>query len=106
MRICPVGYIKKRVPGGKVGGRERDGQRSDRRPSFGRVIVDARRSFLGIGVVIETATHFQQLDDGDLVAVGHACDVLRYRIVPRVGFLPKGCSRPSPARRNLRALYS
>ncbi len=45
------------------------------------VTVQARRKFGGIGVIVETAAHFQQLGDGDVVAVGHARDVLGHRIV-------------------------
>ena len=33
------------------------------------------------GVVVEAAAHLQQFGDGDVVAVGHARDVLRHRIV-------------------------
>ena len=50
-------------------------------PDPGRVMVHACRDFGGIGVIVETAPHFQQLGDGDLVAVGYARDVLRHRIV-------------------------
>ncbi len=60
--------------------RERDGQQFVRGPNLGRVTVDARREFGGIGVVVEAAAHFQQFGDGDVVAVGHARDVLRHRI--------------------------
>ena len=51
--------------------RERNGQQFVRGPNLGRVTVNARRDFGGIGVVVEAAAHFQQLGDGDVVAVGH-----------------------------------
>jgi hypothetical protein len=34
-----------------------------------------------VGVIVETAAHFEQLADGDFVAVGHARDVLGHRII-------------------------
>ena len=60
--------------------RECNGQQFVRGPNLGRVMVHARRDFGGIGVVVEAATHLQQLGDSDVVAVGHARDVLRHRI--------------------------
>ena len=57
--------------------RERDGQQLVRGPDLGRVTVDGRRELGGVGVVVEAAAHLQQLGDGDVVAVGHARDVLR-----------------------------
>ena len=60
---------------------ERDGQHFVRGPDLGRVSVEACRDLGCIGVVVEAAAHLQQLGDSDLVAVGHARDVLRDRIV-------------------------
>jgi hypothetical protein len=57
--------------------RERDGQQFGRGPNLGRVTVQACRDFGGIGVIVDAATHFQQLGDGDVVAVGHSREVLR-----------------------------
>jgi hypothetical protein len=39
-------------------------------------VVGALRELWGIEVVVETAAHIQQLGDGDVVAIGHARDVL------------------------------
>ena len=61
--------------------RERDGQHLLCGPDLGRVTVHAGREFGSIGVVVEAAAHLQQFGDRDVVAIGHARDVLRDRIV-------------------------
>ena len=66
----------------KVGrARERDGQQLLCGPDLGRVTVHAGRELGSISVVVEAAAHLQQFVDRDVVAVGHARDVLRDRII-------------------------
>ena len=60
---------------------EGDSEELRRDPDFSWVLVHARRYFGSVGVVVEAAAHLEQLCDGDLVAIGHARDVLRDRIV-------------------------
>ena len=50
-------------------------------PNLGRVSVYGLRDYGVVRVVVEAAAHFQQLGDGDVIAVGHVRDVLRDWIV-------------------------
>jgi len=47
-----------------------------RGPNLGWVCVCGRRDYGVVGVIVETTAHFQQLGDGNLVAVGHSRDIL------------------------------
>src|SRR5205823_13220641 len=52
-----------------------NGQQLGWGPNPGRVMVHTLPDFGGIAVVVETATHVQQLGEGDVVAIGHTRDV-------------------------------
>src|SRR4029077_16818 len=52
-----------------------------RGPNLGWVCVYGLRDYGVVGVIVEAAPHFQQLGDGDVVAVGHTRHILRDWIV-------------------------
>ena len=80
-RVVGVGVVEART-GWEVGRvLERDRQHFGWGPDLGRVTVEDRPE-LGVVVVgVKAAAHIQQFCDGDVVAVGHARDVLRDWIV-------------------------
>ena len=70
------------LPGGKLGGcANAIASNSAGVQTLAGSCVYGRRDYGVVGVIVEAAAHFQQLGDSDVVAVGHARDVVRHWIV-------------------------